>query len=235
MPVVLPKRPHLSLARTPIASAVLLALASPSLMAQDTATLGEVIVTAQKREQSLQDVPISIKALGSQTLDELNIQNFKDYVQFLPTRDDGGHATVRVPASTRSTCAASRPAATARRRPRSRASACTSTSSRSPPSRATSTCTCTTSRASRRSPARRARCTARARRRARSASSPTSRTRPASTRAMRSRATTSTWTSPATSRKAWSTCRSAKLPPSASSAGRSTKPGWIDNVAATRL
>ena len=85
MPVVLPKRPRLSLARTPIASAVLLALASPALMAQDTATLGEVIVTAQKREQSLQDVPISIKALDSQTLDELNIQNFKDYVQFLPT------------------------------------------------------------------------------------------------------------------------------------------------------
>ncbi len=54
-------------------------------MAQDTSTLGEVIVTAQKREQSLQDVPISIKALDSQTLDELNIQNFKDYVQFLPT------------------------------------------------------------------------------------------------------------------------------------------------------
>jgi iron complex outermembrane receptor protein len=86
MPVVLPKRPRISIARTPIASAVFLALASPALMAQDTdATLGEVIVTAQKREQSLQDVPISITALGNETLDELNIQNFKDYVQFLPT------------------------------------------------------------------------------------------------------------------------------------------------------
>ena len=85
MPVVLPKRRYLSLARTPIASAVLLALASPALMAQETASLGEVIVTAQKREQSLQDVPISIKALGEETLDELNIQNFKDYVQFLPS------------------------------------------------------------------------------------------------------------------------------------------------------
>ena len=64
---------------------MLLALASPAIMAQGTASLGEVIVTAQKREQSLQDVPISIKALDNQTLDELNIQNFKDYVQFLPT------------------------------------------------------------------------------------------------------------------------------------------------------
>jgi iron complex outermembrane receptor protein len=85
MPVVLPKRPNLSLVRRPIASAVLLALASPVLMAQETATLGEVIVTAQKRAESLQDVPISIKALDNETLDELNIQNFKDYVQFLPT------------------------------------------------------------------------------------------------------------------------------------------------------
>jgi len=85
MPVVLRKHPLRSLVRTPVASAVLLTLASPALMAQEAATLGEVIVTAQKREQSLQDVPISIKALDNQTLDELNIQNFKDYVQFLPS------------------------------------------------------------------------------------------------------------------------------------------------------
>lgn len=85
MPLVLPKRPHSRLARTPVASAVLLALASPSLMAQDTTTLGEVLVTAQKREESLQDVPISIDALGGKKLEELRIQNFKDYVQFLPS------------------------------------------------------------------------------------------------------------------------------------------------------
>jgi iron complex outermembrane receptor protein len=47
--------------------------------------LGEVIVTAQKREQSLQDVPISLNSLGEQTLSELNVQNFKDYVLFLPS------------------------------------------------------------------------------------------------------------------------------------------------------
>ena len=85
MPVVHPKRPRSFLARTPVASAVLLALASSAVLGQETSTLGEVIVTAQKREQSLQDVPISIKALDEETLDELNIQNFKDYVQFLPT------------------------------------------------------------------------------------------------------------------------------------------------------
>jgi len=85
MPVVLPKRPHSILARTPVASAVLLALASPQLLAQETATLGEVIVTAQKRAESLQNVPISLDALGEQKLKELNIQDFRDYVNFLPS------------------------------------------------------------------------------------------------------------------------------------------------------
>ncbi len=89
MPVVLPKRPSVLLAHTPLASAILLALGSPSVTAQqqpESATnLGEVIVTAQKRSQSLQDVPISIDALGEEKMEQLNVQNFKDYVQFLPS------------------------------------------------------------------------------------------------------------------------------------------------------
>ncbi len=84
MPVVLRKRPQTFLARTPVASAVLLALSSPSLMAQET-TLGEVIVTAQKRAENLQDVPISIQALGAEQLEELHVNNFRDYVQMLPS------------------------------------------------------------------------------------------------------------------------------------------------------
>ncbi|HEX9706275.1 MAG TPA: TonB-dependent receptor [Steroidobacteraceae bacterium] len=63
----------------------MLALGSPALLAQEQTTLGEVVVTAQKRVQSLQDVPISIDALGEEKLKELNVQNFKDYVQFLPS------------------------------------------------------------------------------------------------------------------------------------------------------
>jgi iron complex outermembrane recepter protein len=92
MPVVLPKRPSVLLTHTPIASAVLLALGSPSAVAQQTpqeggsaTALGEVIVTAQKRAESLQNVPISVDALGQDKLKELNIQNFKDYVQALPS------------------------------------------------------------------------------------------------------------------------------------------------------
>ena len=87
MPVVLPKRSSSFLSRTPVASAVLLALASPAAVAQEeqSTTLGEVIVTAQKRSENLQDVPISLDSIDSQSIEQLNIQNFKTYTQYLPT------------------------------------------------------------------------------------------------------------------------------------------------------
>ena len=55
-----------------------LAIAAP---ASDTETGGsdtisEIIVTAQRRSESIQDVPISIQALTAQTLQQLNIATF---------------------------------------------------------------------------------------------------------------------------------------------------------------
>ncbi|MFM5955285.1 MAG: TonB-dependent receptor plug domain-containing protein, partial [Novosphingobium sp.] len=45
----------------------------------------EIIVTAQKRSESLQNVPISIQALGTQKLEQLGISDFKGYAQQLPS------------------------------------------------------------------------------------------------------------------------------------------------------
>ena len=86
MPVVHPKRPSL-LTHTPVAGAVLLALGSPSAHAQqqDAAALGEVYVTAQKRSENLQDVPISLESISNESIEQLNIQSFKTYTQYLPT------------------------------------------------------------------------------------------------------------------------------------------------------
>ncbi|MDH5304732.1 MAG: TonB-dependent receptor [Gammaproteobacteria bacterium] len=71
--------------RTPLSAGIVLALTSPSLLAQDALRIEEITVTAQKREESMQSVPISIQALGNQQIEELNLQNFRDYVQMLPT------------------------------------------------------------------------------------------------------------------------------------------------------
>jgi outer membrane receptor protein involved in Fe transport len=44
-----------------------------------------IIVTATKREENLQDVPVSIQAIGTKRLDQLNITNFEEYTQQLPS------------------------------------------------------------------------------------------------------------------------------------------------------
>jgi iron complex outermembrane recepter protein len=44
----------------------------------------EVTVTAQRRSENLQNVPISIQALTSETLTQLNVQTFDDFVRYLP-------------------------------------------------------------------------------------------------------------------------------------------------------
>ncbi len=49
------------------------------------ATLEEVVVTAQKRTENLQDVPVSIQALSTVKLEQLNVANFNDYVKYLPS------------------------------------------------------------------------------------------------------------------------------------------------------
>jgi len=73
-------------------SATLLAstiLAATPALAQTTPDSesgnGEIIVTAQKREESLQDVPISIQALGSALLDQQQVSSFDDYAKLLPS------------------------------------------------------------------------------------------------------------------------------------------------------
>lgn len=59
--------------------------AAQQVAAQDERGVTDVIVTAQKRSERLQDVPISIQALTSDKLDALNISNFNDFAALLPS------------------------------------------------------------------------------------------------------------------------------------------------------
>ncbi|GLR48619.1 TonB-dependent receptor [Sphingomonas astaxanthinifaciens] len=49
------------------------------------ADTSEIVVTAQKREENLQNVPISIQAIGTRRLDQLGIANFEEYTKQLPS------------------------------------------------------------------------------------------------------------------------------------------------------
>src|ERR1700722_2818069 len=44
----------------------------------------EIVVTAQRRTENVQNVPIAIQALTGETLAELNVTNFDDLVKYLP-------------------------------------------------------------------------------------------------------------------------------------------------------
>ena len=50
----------------------------------DSAGIGEIIVTAQRRSESAQDVPIAIAAIDSEGLDQLNVNSPADLVSSLP-------------------------------------------------------------------------------------------------------------------------------------------------------
>jgi len=58
---------------------------TPSAAQESDTDANEIVVTAQKREENLQDVPVSIQAIGTKRLDQLNISNFEDYTKQLPS------------------------------------------------------------------------------------------------------------------------------------------------------
>jgi outer membrane receptor protein involved in Fe transport len=56
--------------------------AAPGAAGSDS--IAEVIVTAQRRSESAQNVPITIQALTAETLTQLNVSTFDDVIKYLP-------------------------------------------------------------------------------------------------------------------------------------------------------
>src|SRR5437764_8841822 len=52
---------------------------------QGQADSTEIVITATKREENLQNVPIAVTVLGTRRLDQLNISNFEQYTKQLPS------------------------------------------------------------------------------------------------------------------------------------------------------
>lgn len=71
--------------KTQLSCAIVAALASSSLLAQENDTPAKfenIEVTATKRAESIQDVPVAVTALNGKALENLGIDNFQDYVEF---------------------------------------------------------------------------------------------------------------------------------------------------------
>jgi len=74
-----------------LASASALALAAHApVVAQDTDTtagrsVDRIIVTAQKREQSVQDIPVSVAAYDAETLEQAGVHDIRDLIALTPS------------------------------------------------------------------------------------------------------------------------------------------------------
>jgi len=100
--VIVRKLHHRTKVRTAMAAlltSTAFGIAVPA-MAQDAADSDSnvIVVTAQKREQNLQDVPIAINAIGNEKLDQLQVSELQDVVKFLPsvTIQQGGPGFAQV-------------------------------------------------------------------------------------------------------------------------------------------
>jgi iron complex outermembrane receptor protein len=74
------------------AVAVALAANAPQMVWAQSASdqLDEVVVTATRRETSLQDAPITLQVLDSKAIETLNIGSFSDYLQYSPNMQGQG-------------------------------------------------------------------------------------------------------------------------------------------------
>ena len=72
-----------------LSAAVTLTTALPIAASAQNA-IDEIVVTARKKSESLQDVPVAVSALDSKAIDQLGIENFEDYLTQMPSLTAGG-------------------------------------------------------------------------------------------------------------------------------------------------
>ena len=68
-----------------LAAAIALSLAAPAIAQDAGPALEEVMVTAQKRPQSLRDVPLSVNALSGEKLESAGITNIETMADYIPS------------------------------------------------------------------------------------------------------------------------------------------------------
>jgi len=74
--------------RKKLSAAIISVLATTGASA--ATEIEEVVVTATKRASSTQDIPVAVQAVTEDTLEDLAIGNFEDYIRYLPNVTAGG-------------------------------------------------------------------------------------------------------------------------------------------------
>ena len=66
------------------AASLLYLIQAPPVLAQEQLTLEEVVVTARKREENLQQVPVAITAFTAKTIERAGIERPQDFIALTP-------------------------------------------------------------------------------------------------------------------------------------------------------
>jgi len=72
-------------------SSIRLSYAAPVTDAGDSDGIQEITVTAQRKSESIQNVPITVQAIGGEQLKQLNVQTFDDLIKYTPNVTYGGN------------------------------------------------------------------------------------------------------------------------------------------------
>lgn len=70
--------------KSKLGNAIAIALGASLSAGTAHAQLEEIVVTATKRAESAQDIPVAIQAMSGDSMDELGINTFEEYVKYLP-------------------------------------------------------------------------------------------------------------------------------------------------------
>ena len=80
-----PNKSFIALIRAVAGSVVLSLIVTPLFAQGDDNALEEIVVTAQKREQSIFDVPLAISAIGEQEIEAAGINSIADFFRRVPS------------------------------------------------------------------------------------------------------------------------------------------------------
>ncbi|MDR6511561.1 iron complex outermembrane receptor protein [Novosphingobium capsulatum] len=92
----------IAVAGTPVQAQTTSQIAGEKAPSASAATTDEIIVTARKRAENVQNVPISITAVSGATIQNQGVTNLKDFSNFVPGvsinngRPDGGGTTAQI-------------------------------------------------------------------------------------------------------------------------------------------
>ena len=81
--------------KTKLSRAITGVVLAQAAIAVEAAQLEEIVVTATKRAEPMQDIPVAVQAVNGETMEQLGVSTFDEYIKFLPNVTQQGRGPGR--------------------------------------------------------------------------------------------------------------------------------------------